>query len=383
MARPAVIAIRRMLPYLLGAAGVAAIMLAIPIFIGSPGFGYDYTAYDLAARRLASGLPLYPPGTAEAYNAGAFAGLYLYAPPLAVALMPAAAVPADTAAMLWFIARIAILAAGCALLPVRIEVRAATLGVAALSYPTLIDLNLGNLSIVLFALSAVAWRWLDRPLGSVALALILTVRYPFVTVLIGWLGRGQLRPAAWTIGAGLAIAALTLPIVGIAGYVDYVTILRGLGDIGTGPDNLTLGTTVAALGGASVIGQAANLAGFGLAFAAVVYAARRRDREVGLAVAVSASLLFAPFFHDHYLVELLLPAALLAQRHRWWGLALPLLGWLPDALLPLVAIAGVVGPFFAGAPPAEPPGSQLGGMQPPGRTRASVPGGHPSDGRVG
>jgi hypothetical protein len=355
MTSPTMAALRRALPFMLGAAGLAAIAVAIPIFIGSPGFGYDYTAYDAAARRLASGAPLYPPGTAESYNAGSYAGLYLYAPPLAVALLPAAAVPAETATMIWFIARIGVLAIGCGLLPVRAEVRAATFGVAALSFPVLIDLNLGNLSIVLFALSAVMWRWLDRPLGSIALALILSVRYAFVTVLIWWLARGRLRPVAWTIGAGLVIAALTLPIVGIAGYVDYVTILRGLDDISTGPHNLALGTTVNALGGGPALITLANLAGWLMAFAAIAYAARRRDREVGLAVALSASLLFAPFFHDHYLVELLIPAALLAQRGRWWGLALPLLGWLPDTLLPAVALAGIVAPFLAGEPGGSSP----------------------------
>ena len=354
MAGRVAIAVRRALPLLLGAAGVVAILLAVPIFIGSAGFGYDFAAYDLAARRLASGEPLYPPGTAEAYNAGAYAGLYLYAPPLAVALMPMAAVTADTATMLWFVARLAVLAAGCALLPVRTEVRVATFGIAALSFPVLFDLNVGNLSIVLFALSAAVWRWLDRPLGSAALAVILTVRYPFAIVLAWWLARGRPAPIAWTIGAGLAILALTLPIVGIAGYVDYVTILRQLGDISTGPHNLNLGVTVAALGGGPELGLVANVAGIGVAVLAVVYAGRRCDREAGLAVALAASLLFGPFFHPHYLVELLVPAALLAERHRWWGLALPLLGWLPGAALPLVAMAGIVAPCLATPPSAEP-----------------------------
>jgi len=347
MTSPRLVALRRTLPFVLGAAGIIAILVAIPIFIGSPGFGYDFAAYDAAARRLAGGAPLYPPGTAEAYNAGAYAGLYLYAPPLAVALMPVAAVPAETAALIWFLARIAVLATGCALLPVRAEVRAAVFGVAALSFPVLIDLNLGNLSIVLFALSAAIWRWLDRPPASIALALILTVRYAFVTVLIWWLVRGRLRPVAWTIGAGLVIAVLTLPIVGMAGYVDYVTILRTLDDISTGPHNLALGTTVTTLGGGPSLAFAANVAGWALALAAVVFAALRRDPETGLVVALAASLLLAPFFHDHYLVEMLIPAALLAQRGRWWGLGLPLLGWLPAGALPLVAIAGALAPIVA------------------------------------
>jgi len=136
--------------------------------------------------------------------------------------------------------------------------------------------------------------------------------------------------------------------------VYYVTILRQLGDISTGPHNLNLGVTVAALGGGPELGLVANVAGIGVAVLAVVYAGRRCDREAGLAVALAASLLFGPFFHPHYLVELLVPAALLAERHRWWGLALPLLGWLPGAALPLVAMAGIVAPCLATPPSAEP-----------------------------
>jgi hypothetical protein len=53
---------------------------------------------------------------------------------------------------------------------------------------------------------------------------------------------------------------------------------------------------------------------------------------------------------DHYLSMLLLPAALLAQRGRWWGLGLPLLGWLPPEALPLLAVAGTLAPFVVRRP---------------------------------
>jgi hypothetical protein len=46
-------------------------------------------------------------------------------------------------------------------------------------------------------------------------------------------------------------------------------------------------------------------------------------------------------------VLVVLPAAYLADRGRWWAIGLPLLSWLPAALLPLVALAGVLGPFLA------------------------------------
>src|SRR5665647_2431312 len=82
------VAARSVAPYLLCAVGLIVLVAAAVAFIGSPGYGYDYQAYDAAARRIASGQPLYLPGTAEAYNAGRYAGLYLYAPPAAVFMVP-------------------------------------------------------------------------------------------------------------------------------------------------------------------------------------------------------------------------------------------------------------------------------------------------------
>jgi hypothetical protein len=81
------VAARRVAPYLLCAIGLLVLVAGAVAFIGSPGYGYDYAAYDAAARRIASGQPLYLASTAEAYNAGRYEGLYLYAPPAAVLLV--------------------------------------------------------------------------------------------------------------------------------------------------------------------------------------------------------------------------------------------------------------------------------------------------------
>jgi hypothetical protein len=350
----------RLVPFLLGAIGVGVLALAAVGFIRSSGFAYDFAAYDLAARRLAAGGPLYPPGTAEAYNGGSYAGLYLYAPPLAAALIPITVMTPAAAAVAWFWLRIALLAMGCAILPVRRDVRMATFGVAALSFPVLYDLNLGNLSIVLFALSALMWRYRERPIASVALAAILSVRYSFALVPVGLLLRRRFRPIVWTIVAGLGFAAATLPIVGLGGWTDYVTILRSIRDISTGPHNFTLATTALALGVPDGVAPVFALAGIATALVTTGYAALRRDGETALVVSLAGTLLFAPFFHPHYLVALLVPAAFLAGRGRWWGLALPLLGWLPGSVLPLVAIVGMVAPLLAG-PPAEQPAARSDG----------------------
>jgi hypothetical protein len=337
-------------PYLVGAVGLAILLLAATRFIGSSGFSYDFGAYDFAARRIAGGGPLYPPGVAEAYNSGAYANLYLYAPPLAVALWPATLLAPATAALAWLWLRVALVIGGCAILPVPVPARVATLGVAGLSFPVLFDLNLGNLSIVLFALSAVTWRFRGRPLASIALAAILTVRYSFAIVLVSWLLRREWRPLAWAIVAGLAIAAITLPIVGIRGWTDYLTILTGLRDVSTGPHNITLADTFALLGPAGGVKPILILVSIAAALLVTAFAALYRDAETALVVALTASILFAPFLHPHYMVQLLIPAAFLASRGHWWGLILPLLGWLPGELLPVVAFVGMVAPLVAGRP---------------------------------
>ena len=150
------------------------------------------------------------------------------------------------------------------------------------------------------------------------------------------------------VAATLVIAAATLPIVGLGTWAEYVTVLRSLGNITTGEHNVALGTIAAALALPTAVSTFVNLSGVILGLGAVALSALRSDEDVGDVVALTAPLIIAPFFHPHYLVILLLPAALLAARGRWWGLALPLLAWLPDPFLPLVAVAGVAAPLFAG-----------------------------------
>jgi Glycosyltransferase family 87 len=339
-------ALRRIAPYILCAVGVIALAAGAIAFNGSSGYGYDYAAYDGAARRIASGLPLYLPGTAEAYNAGLYNGLYLYAPPAAVLMLPVTLLTTAGATLAWFAARICVLVAACWGLPVRLEVRAAILGVAGLSLPVLFDLNLGNLSIVVFALAVVAWRYRGRWPSRVAVALLLLVRYPSFTVIISWLLRRRFRDVAFAVACAVGISAATVAIVGLSTWVDYVMILRSLGNISQGEHNVAVGTLAASLGVPAVIGTVANISGYAVGLAAIGWSALREDEDVADVVGLTAPLLVAPFFHPHYLVILLLPAALLAERRHWWGLVLPLLAWLPDPVLPLVAAAAIGGPLI-------------------------------------
>jgi len=331
-------ALTRLAPFLLGGFGLVMLLLVGQSFAGSNGYGYDFEAYYAAAHRLATGQPLYPPGLAEAYNSGSYAGLYLYPPPLAVLLTPIALLAQDVATAAWLWLRIAVLVGGIAILPVSATARAATLAAAALSFPVWYDLNLGNISVALVALSAVIWRFRERPLGAVALAAAGAVRYPFGIVWLGWLVARRWRPAAWTVAAGLAIAAVSL-LGGVQVWFDYLAAIAGLGNVSAGEHNLSFATTAHALG---IGGPDIFWVGLGILLAVVAagWAALRRDAETAVVVSLTATMLFFPFFHPHYLAQLVIPAAFLAGRGQWWGVFLPLLGWVPgEWMAPVVAVA--------------------------------------------
>jgi hypothetical protein len=123
-------------------------------------------------------------------------------------------------------------------------------------------------------------------------------------------------------------------------------VLGNVRDVMGVPNNLDLGSAVLVLGGSPQLAELALYSGYAVAIGAVLLSLRR-DRELSYVVTLMSTLILSPLLWDHYLINLLVPAAFLAARGRAWGLALPLLAWLPLPLLPLVAIAGMLLPFLA------------------------------------
>jgi hypothetical protein len=132
-----------------------------------------------------------------------------------------------------------------------------------------------------------------------------------------------------------------------------VTILRGLRDISTGIDNLSITASLAQAGAPDAIARIVGLATMLAAAGFTWWVGWKRDPETAIVVALTAPLLVAPFFHPHYLVALLIPAAFLANRGRPWAILLPLLGWLPGPILPLVAALAMVLPLAAREPVSD------------------------------
>ena len=346
----------------LAVAGLLVLSLAVWSWIGrSPAWAYDFRAYWEAALRLVA--------TGSPYTAETLAGpfrlappfrmgpleLYMYSPVLAVLFVPLTALGEAGAVIVWLALRVAALGLTCALMPIPRRQRATLFGVALLSAPVLRDLELGNVSLLVNFLAVVMWRWLDRPAAGIALAVSLTVRPTMALIGAWWLLRGIWRPVAWTVTVGVLLVLASLIWLRPEVWLQYPTVLGNVRDVMGVPNNLDLGSAVLMLGGPLWVAHLALYAGYAVAIGAVLLSLRR-DRELSYVVTLMATLILSPLLWDHYLTNLLVPAAFLAARGRVWGLALPLLAWLPQPVLPLVALAGLLLPFLArgGANPSPP-----------------------------
>jgi hypothetical protein len=349
----------------LALAGLLVLGLAMWTWIDrSPSWAYDFRAYwEAALRLLATGSP---------YTAETLAGpfrlappfrlgpdeLYMYSPVLALLFVPLTSMGEAGAVIVWLALRIVTLAMTCALMPVPRHLRVAVFGIAALSAPVLRDLDLGNVSLLVTFLAVLAWRWLDRPAAGLALAVSLTVRPTMALIGAWWLLRGLWRPVVWTAGAGIVAVLASLVWLRPETWLQYPTVLGNVRDVMGVPNNLDLGSAVRLIGGPAWLAQLALYAGYGIAALAVLLSLRR-DRELSYVVTLMATVLLSPLLWDHYLTNLLVPAAFVAARGRPWALGLPLLAWSPELLtlifpglrgtadgaLALVAMVGLLLPF--------------------------------------
>ncbi len=291
-------------------------------------WAFDLSAYVNAAQRLADTGSLY----ATELVAGDFepgpADLFYYAPPLGVAMLPFTDMSLPDSSAVWWALRIGALLLACALMPVRPLLRALAFTAVALSLPALKDSVIGNVSLLLLLPMVAAWRWMDRPIGSVLMAAATSLRPALGLFLIWQLLRRQWRAALWTAGAGVVLVLATLPFVGLDGYFDYLAVLRNVQSPAGISENRDLGALALSLGADTSWATAARAMGVVGAIVAMLFGLRR-DRETSYMITLCASLLMVPLLWDHYLATLVVPAAFLAQR-LWAPLVLlPLLAWLP------------------------------------------------------
>jgi alpha-1,2-mannosyltransferase len=328
---------------------VPCLTLATILLVAGDTLGYDFRAYLDAARRLLDGAPLYETGVTVSGGVG----LFQYPPPFALALVPLALLPGTLAPTLaWLAATIAALVGAAAALPVRPWVRWTVLLVAGVTWPVLYAVKLGQVGPLLLLLFALSWRWIDRPvpLGLSIAAGTLVKLQP--ALLIPWaLVTRRWRAATAATLAVLAVCAVSVVFVGPGAWADYVALVRGIGATVATPHAVSPGAVLLAMGADPTVAGGVQWGFVLLVLAITVHAWLRIDAEASLVVTAVASQCVSPLVWDHYAVVLLLPVALVLDRvgRRAWPIALlPIAGWLPAPVYPLLFVIGLAAAWAVG-----------------------------------
>ncbi len=298
----------------------------------------DFQAYyDAAVRLVATGSP-YQARTLDGPWHSGTAGLYVYSPVLSLALVPLTSLGLSAATAVWLVFRLVLLGLTCGLMPVPRSIKLAIFAVAIVSAPVIYDLEFGNVSLIVTFLAVVCWRWLDKPIGSLAIAASLTIR-PWIGVVAGWwVLRRQWRALIWLAGSLLVIVAVSLPFVGLRPWLEWVQVLRNVSyEMGV-HDNHEFGSTMLRLGLPQSLAFVFLVCGYVMAVGAILLSLRR-DVAISFAVTLTATLLLSPLMWVHYLTILIVPAALGAAYGRRLFLLVPLLAWLPWPFCPFVVTA--------------------------------------------
>jgi hypothetical protein len=233
---------------------------------------------------------------------------YLYSPLAAGMTLPVAlAMPYGVAVAGWLVARIGVLMTGVwhevrgLSTPDRILVAIAVIGFV----PTLHDLLLGNVSILIAAaVAVVAWSG-DRYATGFPLGLILaTVPKPALIPILVWMLVFRRRALGSAIGSAAILSLFGLVVIGVPAYLAWFQVLLHPAYLGTNQTgNLALG---------------AMLPGFlawpltALTLAATLIALRRGEAP-GFIACLCAGLLIAPYTMAYGAVLLLVAVRPLAR----------------------------------------------------------------------
>jgi glycosyl transferase family 87 len=334
----------------------------------APQFGYDLSAYWLAGSHLLQGMPIYTHEQLAGPYAPQGQYLYLYPPFLAVVFMPLAALFPDSyepVAWLWAGLGAALLVGVVLWVAVSERLVARSnrllaghrgrllLLAAAFAFPPIVgELVLGNVHLELLALFALAWWGVRRAderglaVAGLAIGAASLVKILPLLVVVWFLATGRWRAALWAVVGAVALIALTLPITGIAPWLEYPTVLANMGRPADATDALAPAVWLGELIGP----LPARVLVLLTAVAGTLWSARRQVEAASFGVAIAAATLVAPAVFHHYLAMLALPMLLalaastptgwvaLAYLGMWGGQqpALGGLSWIVNRLMPAI-----------------------------------------------
>jgi alpha-1,2-mannosyltransferase len=304
---------------LIGAAAWAYLYLAVSASNGT--LGYDFRAYDLAVDHLLAGQSMYDLSTT---SMGAF-GLFFYPPPFALLVVPFALLPTDVAILVWTTALVVATVGAIALLPVAPRVRFVVLLLAALSWPLVYAIKLGQVGPVLLLLFAIGWRWLDRPAPFGIAAGLGTVIKVQPALLIGWaVVTGRRRAAVIAIIVVAALAAVATIAAGPQAWLDEATLLGRASQPVLNEHGFGFGRLAYEAGASESVATVIHWANVAVVVGVTAFAVWRCSAVASYLAVVIASQFLSPVLWDHYALVLLLPTAWLLARDQWWAVAIPL-----------------------------------------------------------
>jgi alpha-1,2-mannosyltransferase len=283
--------------------------------------GFDWRAYDMALDRLFAGASMYDP---NAQATGVF-GLFFYPPPFALLLLPLRLIPPDLRLVAWICLLATATVAAIALLPVPSRVRWLVLLLAALSWPLVYAVKLGQVGPILLLLFAVGWRWMNRPWPFGIAAALGTVIKVQPALLIGWaVVTGRRRAAVIAVGLVALLAAAATAVAGPQSWLDEASLLGRVSQPVLTEHAFGVGRLAYEAGVGESMATLIHWLNLGLVVIVTAFAVWRASPVASYLAVVVASQFVSPVLWDHYALVLLLPTAWLLSRGRWWAVLIPL-----------------------------------------------------------
>ncbi|MDP8903758.1 MAG: DUF2029 domain-containing protein [Chloroflexota bacterium] len=320
---------------------------------GGRAWGYDFSAYWLAGRRVLDGAALYT----QAQLSGGYLPqepfLYLYPPLLAVLVTPLSALFADYRSAMWLWAAGGALLAGATVWLVARDAgivrRDALVVLVATTFalaPVVFELIMGNVHLLLLALLGAAWVGLRRGSSAgdyaagvtIAIATLIKV---FPVLLVLWLVlSGRWRAVAALVFAAAATVTVTLPITGIEPWLQYPRVVMNLRPPAELSSSLAPMAALAEWIDFGLARALVVLAGLGM----VIWSTRSQPAPHSFALTVMVSLLIVPAVYPHYLALAVLALLLVALYAR--PPALSLVAWLAVLVGGQLALIDLADPAF-------------------------------------
>jgi len=220
---------------------------------------------------------------------------------------------------------IAATVAAIGLLPVSVRTRLIVLLLAALSWPLVYAIKLGQVGPVLLLLFAIGWRSLDRPWPLGLAAGLGTVIKLQPALLIGWMAvTGRRRAALIAVGVIAVLAAVATIVAGPQAWGDWMSLLGRASRPVLAENDTGFGRLAYLAGAPETLAVAIHYANVALVIVVTTLAVLRASTVGAYLAVVVASQFVSPVLWDHYALVLLLPVAWLVDRGRLWAAAIPL-----------------------------------------------------------